>query len=58
MTENINQVMPATAYSSEGVSQLGSNFKEPLSQLLLNVKSEVQIAFDEVGKNALNLIAK
>lgn len=48
--------LPVTACSSEGVSYLGSIYEELLSQLLLDVKSQGQIAFDKTGKNVLNLL--
>lgn len=45
--------LPVTACSSEGVSYLGSIYEEPLSQLLLDVKSQGQIAFDKARKKCL-----
>lgn len=56
VAENINQVLPVTACSSEGISYLGFIYEEPLLQLLLDVKSQGQIAFDKSGKNVLNLL--
>lgn len=38
VAENVNQVLPATTGSTDDVSWLGSDFQEPLLELLLDVK--------------------